>query len=417
MNYFCKQIGIFLVLLNFLGINQILGQGTYYNDVEGRITTQNLSCASLKTALRQLIDNHQVQSYNSTTNYLCQIDQRWNDRRTKRIIWDIYTDRPNGSEVEYVCNDFGGNANGEGQGLNREHVMPRSWFGGSGTINSDLFNLLPVDIYVNSLRSNYAFANVRTVTRQTNNGCKIGWSEHNSNVRVFEPIDAYKGDVARIFFYLATRYENQIDDWSGDGLNGTSYPAFTSWQLSVLLDWHQADPISQKEIDRNNAIYNIQRNRNPYVDHPEYVEYVWGDGSGTSCSNVSKGIIIDAKAYLQGAFENNRMNADLRKQSSFPRVSPVKTNVTNPEATMSNSTYQITGSRAIVDWIKVELRSAPQNATISKMALLRADGKIVDMNGTAPIRFPTITSGSYYVVLCHRNHLRIMTSSKVAANW
>jgi hypothetical protein len=102
---------------------------------------------------------------------------------------------------------------------------------------------------------------------------------------VFEPRDEYKGDFARTYFYMATRYQNVIATWPAHDpigatvLSGNSYPAFKTWYVALLIAWHTADPVSQKEINRNNVVFGIQDNRNPYIDHPEYVAAVWNPGS------------------------------------------------------------------------------------------------------------------------------------------
>jgi len=97
---------------------------------------------------------------------------------------------------------------------------------------------------------------------------------------VFEPDDEYKGDFARTYFYFATRYENIMTTIGGESFNNTVYPAFTSWSQSLFLKWHRQDPVSQKEITRNNAIYAHQKNRNPFIDYPELAEFIWGTQKG-----------------------------------------------------------------------------------------------------------------------------------------
>ena len=94
---------------------------------------------------------------------------------------------------------------------------------------------------------------------------------------MFEPDDEYKGDFARSYFYMATAYNDRVANWNSDMLAGNDYPVFSSWALNLLLKWHRQDPVSDKERTRNDAVYAHQRNRNPYIDHPELVEYVWGD--------------------------------------------------------------------------------------------------------------------------------------------
>ena len=94
---------------------------------------------------------------------------------------------------------------------------------------------------------------------------------------MFEPDDQYKGDFARTYFYMAAAYNSLIDDWHSDQLAGNSYPAFSDWSVEMLMKWHRQDPVSKKETDRNEVIYRWQHNRNPFIDHPELAEYIWGD--------------------------------------------------------------------------------------------------------------------------------------------
>lgn len=94
--------------------------------------------------------------------------------------------------------------------------------------------------------------------------------------RVFEPADEYKGDFARTYFYMITCYENQIQTWNCDMLDGKKYPGFSSWALDLLLRWSELDPVSEKETDRIEAVYDIQGNRNPFIDYPGLEQYIWG---------------------------------------------------------------------------------------------------------------------------------------------
>jgi hypothetical protein len=152
------------------------------------------------------------------------------------------------------------------------------------------------------MRSNYAYGEVSNPSYTTSNGSKLGPNTFGSySGTVFEPADEYKGDLARTYFYMVTCYEDRVASWetnnsNGDAmLDGTSYPCFEPWALQLLLKWHYEDPVSQKEIDRNNAIYQIQGNRNPFIDHPEYVCMIWdtcttvsifeNSGTGLSVSN------------------------------------------------------------------------------------------------------------------------------------
>ncbi len=152
-------------------------------------------------------------------------------------------------------------------------------------MNSDIFHLIPTDGKVNNIRSNYPYGKVDNPSTTTLNGSKLGscsWPGYSGTV--FEPVDEYKGDIARIYFYMATRYEDVISGWYNNSpqadaaLQNNSFPVFENWFLEMLGEWHVNDPVSQKEIDRNNAVYAIQQNRNPFVDHPEWVYDVWSVG-------------------------------------------------------------------------------------------------------------------------------------------
>jgi endonuclease I len=195
------------------------------------------------------------------------------------------------SNAVYGPNDNASGANNVGQGWNREHSLPNSWFGGnsSHTAYTDLFHLYPTDIYVNNQRGNLPFGECANGVRLSN-GNIVAKGRKGASTRsgytgdVFEPDDEYKGDFARSYFYMATCYNDEIANWTQGNLGGTRYPVFTDWTLQMLLEWHRLDPVSQKEIARNEAIYSsdYQGNRNPYIDYPELVEYVWGDKVGTN---------------------------------------------------------------------------------------------------------------------------------------
>lgn len=152
-------------------------------------------------------------------------------------------------------------------------------------MNTDVHHVFATDGYVNGRRSSYPYGEVASATFTSSNGSKLGTGSSASGYTgtVFEPIDEFKGDFARAYFYMATRYENVIANWEtnsayGDAvLNGTSDQVYESWFLTLLLSWHSQDPVSQKEIDRNDAAFNFQNNRNPFVDHPELVNSIWGN--------------------------------------------------------------------------------------------------------------------------------------------
>ena len=177
-----------------------------------------------------------------------------------------------------------------GDCFNREHSIPKSWWGGGKQAQySDLINIVPTDGYVNNQRSNYPYGECANGTRLTN-GQYVAKGRLGSSTRsgysgtVFEPDDEYKGDFARAYFYMAACYNNSIGNWTSSNgsafFNGTQYPVFTNYAIDLLMEWTRLDPVSQKEKTRNNYVHAWQGNRNPFIDHPELAEYLWGNKKG-----------------------------------------------------------------------------------------------------------------------------------------
>lgn len=255
--------------------------GEYYKDAEGKVGF------ALKTALYQIIDNHSSQGYTAIWTLVSEADlDAYYD--TDGSILDMYSEKPSGSDsIQFTkVADQCGQYSKEGDCYNREHSFPKSWFGGKvEPMNSDGHHLFATDGYVNSKRSNWPFGEVSSATYTSSNGSKLGSAANSLGYAgtVFEPIDEFKGDFARAYFYMATRYENEIANWEGNStssdavLDGTNTTVFEPWLLTMLKRWHSEDPVSQKEIDRNKAVHDFQGNRNPFIDHPEFVSQIWGN--------------------------------------------------------------------------------------------------------------------------------------------
>jgi len=237
----------------------------YYDSAAG------LTGSPLQEALHNIIDNHNSVSYAYLWIAFFTTDDRYGDK-----VWDMYSDIPGGTpSYEYTLgDDQGGSASGEGEGYNREHSWPKSWYGDASPMNTDLFHIVPTDIYVNNRRDNHPYGEVNNPTWTSTNGSRLGpCSYPGYSGTVFEPIDGYKGDFARNYFYMATRYLNEDGGWPGSPM--ASGAVLTAWAEAMLIEWHNADPVSTKELDRNDAVYAIQNNRNPFIDHPEYVLMVY----------------------------------------------------------------------------------------------------------------------------------------------
>lgn len=241
----------------------------YYNPAAG------LSGTALQQALHGIIDNHSPRSYSQLW-----ADFQTTDDKANGKVWDMYSDIP-GSTPPYeftFITDQCGTFSEEGDCYNREHTFPSSWFNNDTPMYTDLFQIVPADGYVNGMRANYPYGEVGTANWTSENGSKLGTCNYPGySGIVFEPINAYKGDLARNLLYMATRYYGEDAGWAGSNMFNGSQPE--EWAINLLLEWHENDPVSQKEIDRNNAVYGLQDNRNPFIDHPEYAGYIWGSGT------------------------------------------------------------------------------------------------------------------------------------------
>jgi endonuclease I len=253
----------------------------YYNNAVGK------SGYMLKTALHNIVKSHTTLSYGALWSAYQTTDIK---PETSNKIWDMYSN----CNFTYSSNQCGNYAK-ECDCYNREHSLPKSWFNDASPMYTDLVHIVPTDGYVNGRRSNYPFGNVSSPEYTSGNGSKLGNCSGCGSYTeiVFEPIDEYKGDFARIYFYMVTCYEDKVRNWNSDMLNGTSNQAFSDWAKNILIQWHRNDPVSDKERNRNDGIQQKQGNRNPFVDYPELAEKIWG-GDNTPFSLNSVNVEVPA---------------------------------------------------------------------------------------------------------------------------
>ena len=313
---------LFFYLCIFSGIfafGQIIPPG-YYNSAAG------LNCQNLKTALNNIITSGHISLiYGQLDNIQMPIvDTIRTDDGTDYMIWDIYSNNNTGPEPfsfnssQIYPGGFCGSITPTADGLcwNKEHTFPKSWFSSAYPAYADLFIVRPTDYRLNAKRVSAPYATVSSPTYQFPvNGVYPGYpippnpvldklgpsSALNVTISVaWEPSDAVKGDLARAYFYILTRYQNELINWvtanNGTGIEkvvdaaNTIYPSFNLPYLKMLYNWHMADPVDAKEIKRNDLIYSQQGNRNPYIDHPEYIFAVW------QCTGVIPVTITDFTA-------------------------------------------------------------------------------------------------------------------------
>lgn len=247
----------------------------YYSSID--FTSQN---DILRGQLKTLINPHVVFDYDTVWKAFANIDQylpTYPCNQNLSYIPDIYSKYCWKTEKITPGGECGNYAK-EGDCYNREHLWPKSWFGGfdyGKGAQTDLYELWPSDGYVNGLRGDLPFGivNPSAITYRSTNGCLIGTCNvQGYSGKCFEPVDTYKGDFARSYFYLVTAYWKE---WSCCDTPGTNGSSIKPWMENVLRQWHANDPVDTFEQNRNDDNYfNWQRNRNPFIDYPELVNQI-----------------------------------------------------------------------------------------------------------------------------------------------
>lgn len=291
---------------------------SYYASAKGKTGQE------LKSALAALLIQHKICSYNEVWKAYASTDVTAEGR-----IWDMYSNVSRFLPGGVAQGQAGGT---EGAAYNREHSFPKSWWGNwnKGEAQyTDLFHVIPTDATVNSRRSNNAYGEVGRATFESHDGfSRLGPAAEGLGYTgtVFEPHDVYKGDIARQYFYMVTCYEDSLAAWmrhfpDNPMISGETYAAFQPWAEAMLLRWAQRDVVGPKEQARNEAVYTLQANRNPFVDFPGLEQYIWGNLRETP---------FDPDAYLPPAGWEAAA-----EESSLPHISTLT-------QTPSGKTYTFT---------------------------------------------------------------------------
>jgi len=317
-----KKLYLFLLLsVSAIGFSQ--APATYYNNATG-------TGYALKTQLKIIITSgHSDRGYAGLwTTYATSDRDMGIGYENDNTIVDIYSENPTGTDPYNFTfdNDQCGTYSNEGDCYNREHLVPQSYFEDVTTsfTRTDAHHIVPTDGKVNNYRNNYSFGKVNNATYTSQNGSKLGpllnsgYSAGAGTPVVFEPIDEFKGDVARCFLYFATRYEDQMDDFYASKtlaqvpakamFDGSINKVFSPTFLNILLTWNQQDPVSAKEIKRNNAVYARQGNRNPFIDNNAYVTSIWGTPLAVSAFDA----LAEVSVYPNPS-NNHRINIETEK--------------------------------------------------------------------------------------------------------
>ena len=382
----------------------------YPNSLEGK------NGAELKTELHNLLKNHTQLPYGSR------------DYNQIACTWTVFKKsdvRPNGKVWDMYSNNSYNFSNGAGatKGMNIEHSVPKSWWGDAYDETAtpltrfkydgsyDLHHLTPSDAAANTAKSNYPLGEVDSPLFD-NGVTKVGTGQANGRAtNLFEPADEYKGDFARMYLYFVTCYQDY--SWKSSALSmfaQNSYPTLNAYGQSLLLKWHRQDPVSQKEIDRNNAVYSFQGNRNPFIDYPNMVEYIWGDstnyefsfsGQSTSAPSISIsndkiefGYIgtetsKDKEIYIKGKNLTTDITAKLLNNDSgdfslgMSNLPAHELNTTGINLAITFSPRSI-GTRNVTLRLSSDELSAPVDITISGTVLLSDASylRIIDIKST-----------------------------------
>ncbi|WP_303027044.1 endonuclease [Duncaniella muris] len=346
----------------------------YYKSCEGK------KAADLLSALCKVVGPHTNVGYSGLWGVYGSSDIDENGK-----IWDMYSTK----RWTYRKEQCGsGGYTKVGDCYNREHSLPKSWFNDASPMYSDAFHIYPTDGKVNGQRSNHPYgecANGSSVAAA--NGVKplgkLGASTFPGySGTVFEPVDEYKGDFARSYFYMAAAYNDRIASWNATEaramLDQNSYPVFDAWAVSLLLKWHRQDPVSQKEIDRNEAVSRYQGNRNPFIDHPDLAEHIWGDKKteGWHSSAVQQPVI---NLPLNGSTVNFGVTA-----VNYPLQVPVRIegmNLTSAVSlTVSSSDFSL--SRTSVPAAEINGSAATVNVTFRSSTAKNATAVLTLSSGS-----------------------------------
>ena len=260
------RYGILFLLLTVSSLICAQIPAGYYYQAHGK------TGAELKTALHNIIKEASMLKYGSGEGATWE-GFFYTDQNPDGSVFDMYS-----NETRYF-NGFNGI-----DGMHIEHSLPNSWWGGiKNNAYKDLYHLYPADATMNMSKSNNPLGEVSGTPIRDNGLSKMGKNGFGNTYtgNCFEPADIYKGDFARSYFYIATAYEDYASLWNSPMMQNNTWPVWQSWALQLLMEWNKNDLKSTREEERAEAVYKIQGNRNPFIDYPDLVDYIWGDKTST----------------------------------------------------------------------------------------------------------------------------------------
>lgn len=355
----------------------------YYQSANGK------TGESLRQALHEIIDNHTAISYSGLEPYYQQTDFD-----SKGYLMDMY------STCSFTADDANCSQSRVCQCWNKEHSVPSSWFKKATPMYSDLFHVIPTDARVNNYRGNMPYGETSSTAYIANDSHSLGHIGSSSfsgfSGTVFEPDDEYKGDFARNYLYMVTRYTTTNFTQSGDAgavfTYSNSSSGLTQYAINLFLKWHRQDPVSQKEIDRNNAVYGIQHNRNPFIDYPYLAEYIWGQRKGQTLSLATDVISSEDERFVPGVSDGSSATLSPTLHSTtetlvFPSMA---------EGASAQRTITFTGSR-LTAAITITLSGANAEAfTLAQTTIASAQA---NQEHTLNITYHPVSKGTHHATL------------------
>ena len=374
----------------------------YYYTAEGKTTSE------LKTTLSTIISQKSKDvGYGGLNNVY-----RTSDNTVDGKVWDMY------STCIWEHNEPYGSSGSICGAINREHSIPQSWFQQRTPMRNDAFHVYPTDSKVNNIRGNDPYGETNAAPIGGKGLGKFGSSSLTGySGNVYEPDNQYKGDFARTYFYFVTRYENEMNSFAGSSFNTSSpdaarYPSLTTWSIELFLKWHRQDPVSQKEIDRNNAIYVHQKNRNPFIDYPELAEHIWGNrkGSTWSATVITEPTLINPRHGSTIDFGNvpyQQVSMQTVELRAINLTGNLTISLNSPNSTFSTPVTTITKSEAEAGYT-LTFSVNPQTTGIQNATLTVTGGGIA----TSTIQL-TANSTSQFLALAATG----ITPESFTANW
>ena len=422
-----KYLSLSIALFFALGMLAEAIPAGFYDGINGK------KDADLKTALNLLVRGGERYEYGSNEYHTSTKEGQWQkgdlkwygtwqafpetDMHPDGIIWDMYS-----NATRYYPNKRGDS----GCSLNIEHCLPKSWWGwnknddrdSSQVAYKDLFNLNPSDAQANSQKSNYAPGEITEADKFDNGSFRMTSAKKSPYGYIcYAPEEQYRGDFARTYFYMVTAYEHlQWSETYAQYVSNESYLMLSETLIDVLLAWHRADPVSDKEICRADRISSIQHNRNPFIDYPELIEYIWGNkkGQAINLSSLSctagkdvcpepikpepEPVLYDTLINLPGltkAIVNAYVNGDIKGEASEKIQSNGSSAITMGASTTDG--YLTFTGLSLKDTAILIFRASPYDTGDAMQLDIYADNKVIRtineevvMNTRNEVRYRTV---------------------------